>query len=119
MWCLCVLEVVFLSKMWQETRRRGLGLKKNSASVAAPLRWKKQREGGHAAGGAMLSRGDLPSLPRFPHLQSTVQTYRWKQLCAVPIPASLPGAARLPAGCAGVLQTPALAGSQGLLFFSS
>lgn len=29
---------------------------------------------------------DLPSLPQFPHLQP----YRWKQLCAVPIPTSLP-----------------------------
>lgn len=64
----------------------------------------------------MLSCGDLPSLPRFPHLQSTVQTYRWKQLCTVPIPASLPGAARLPAGCAGVLQTPVLTGSRGFFF---
>lgn len=71
------------------------------------------------AGGAMLSRGHLPWLPRFPRFQSMVQIYRWKQLHAVPIPASPPGAARLPAGCAGVLQTPVLTGSRGLLFFSS
>lgn len=44
--CLCMLEVVFLSKMWQETRSRGLGfLKKPQRSVAAPLRWKQQCEG--------------------------------------------------------------------------
>lgn len=59
--CPCILEVVFLSKMWQETHRKGFGLKQYPrALVAAAWRWKKQCKG-----------KDLPLLPQFPHQHST------------------------------------------------